>query len=137
MAAWVRGEWRGALIFGASGAGKSDLALRLMDQGWRLVADDRTIAWASGGRVFGRAPAPLSGLIEARGVGVVAAPALAWCEAILAVELGAIAERVPDPAWREVAGIQLPLVKLAPFEASTPRKLALWMQSIATLGASV
>ncbi|MEG0819600.1 MAG: serine kinase, partial [Brevundimonas sp.] len=34
--------WRGVLIQGPSGVGKSDLALRLIGQGWRLVADDWT-----------------------------------------------------------------------------------------------
>ena len=41
--------WRGALIQGPSGVGKSDLALRLIGQGWRLIADDWTHLWASSG----------------------------------------------------------------------------------------
>ena len=37
------------LLLGASGAGKSDLALRLIDDGARLVADDRTILFVAKG----------------------------------------------------------------------------------------
>ena len=64
------GDWVGALIEGPSGAGKSDLGLRCLDHGLRLVADDQVVLFASGGSLFGRAPGPLAGLIEVRGVGI-------------------------------------------------------------------
>ena len=70
IAARIAGFWRGVLIEGPSGSGKSDLALRALSQGFRLVADDRVVVWASGGRLFGRAPEILNGLIELRGLGV-------------------------------------------------------------------
>ena len=76
----IRGRWLGALIEGPSGAGKSDLALRALDRGFRLVADDRVLVWAADGRVFGRAPAPLRGLIEARGLGVIPVEPVAFAE---------------------------------------------------------
>ena len=63
-------RWRGVLIEGASGAGKSDLSLRLLERGWSLVADDRCLVWTCNGRVYGRAADALKGLIEARGLGV-------------------------------------------------------------------
>ena len=69
IAQFDRGAWRGVLIEGVSGAGKSDLALRALASGWVLVADDRTLVWVSGGRLYGRAAPALAGLIEARGLG--------------------------------------------------------------------
>ena len=57
------GVWRGALIEGPSGVGKSDLALRALDAGFRLVADDRVVVFATGGRLYGKPPEPLAGLI--------------------------------------------------------------------------
>ena len=65
------GGWRGALLRGPSGAGKSEpgAAARCLPVG-RLVADDRTLVWSSAGRLYGRAPAALAGLVEVRGVGV-------------------------------------------------------------------
>ncbi|TDK46727.1 HPr kinase/phosphorylase [Antarcticimicrobium luteum] len=67
---------RGLLITGASGRGKSALALQLMALGAALVADDRVALQRDGGRVMASAPAAIAGLIEARGLGLLhAAPA--------------------------------------------------------------
>ena len=67
----------GLLIRGPSGIGKSDLALRLIDKGARLVADDRVGLLVSDNHVIARAPATLAGLLEVRGLGMLAiAPGL-------------------------------------------------------------
>ncbi|HEX3406984.1 MAG TPA: HPr kinase/phosphorylase [Caulobacteraceae bacterium] len=120
------GRWRGALILGPSGAGKSDLALRALETGLRLVADDRVMVWASGGALYGRAPDPLCGLIEARGHGVVAEPSLAFAEIVLAVRCTAqdeTIERLPDPQVEILAQAAIPLTRLDAREASAPAKL--------------
>ena len=121
----VGGLWLGALIEGPSGAGKSDLALRMLGQGFALVADDRVIAFTSAGRLYGRAPGPLLGLIEARGVGVVGRDTLPFARIVLRVQLAAdVVERMPDAAQPEpILGIALPTAALRPFEASAPAKL--------------
>lgn len=127
------GGWRGALIEGASGAGKSDLALRCLAAGWRLVADDRVVAWRCGDAAYGRAPAALAGLIEARGIGLFAAPALPFCRIVARIQLCAgdePIERLPEAAFAPLLEVDLPLVKLASFEASAPAKLAAMMQRL-------
>lgn len=129
MAAREDGRWRGVLIEGPSGCGKSDLALRLLDHGFRLVADDRTLVWACEGRVFGRAPDRLAGLIEVRGLDVIAVPALHFCEVALVVRCGP-AERIPEADWEEVAGLSLPAITLPPLEASAPAKLRRALQHL-------
>jgi len=118
----LEGLWRGALIEGPSGAGKSDLALRALGEGLRLVADDRTLLWSSQGRLFGRAPASLAGLIEIRGLGVLPEVALGLCEVVLLVRCGA-PERLPDPEVEEILGVRLPRITLSACEASAPAKL--------------
>jgi hypothetical protein len=115
--------WRGVMIEGPSGAGKSDLALRALDAGFALVADDRTLVWASGGHVYGRAPQTLAGRIEIRGLDVVAQPALAFCRIVLVARCGTASERIPQPAFADLAGGRLPAFDLAPLEASAPAKL--------------
>ena len=125
IARFQAGGWRGVLIEGPSGAGKSDLALRMLDQGWTLIADDRTLVWISGGRLWGRAPDVLAGLIEARGLGVVAAPQRAFAPIALAaqcVESEAI-ERMPEPAALAILGLPVPLIAIAASEPSAPAKL--------------
>ena len=52
------------LLLGPSGSGKSDLALRLLDRGFLLVADDQVLIEDG----VARAPPPLAGLLELRGL---------------------------------------------------------------------
>src|ERR1700744_3670978 len=99
IALYDRGDWKGVLIEGASGSGKSDLALRCLTLGFRLVADDRTRLWISEGRLFGAAPRPIAGLIELRGLEVRPEPARPLAEVKLVVRCLAPAdplERLPD-----------------------------------------
>jgi serine kinase of HPr protein (carbohydrate metabolism regulator) len=115
------------LIRGPSGGGKSDLALRLLATGWRLVADDRTAVWVSGGRLWGCAPRALAGLIEARYVGVVETPCLELAPIVLVATLAGPDEtldRIPEPAVTEILNVRLPEVKLPALQDSAPAKLA-------------
>ncbi len=125
VARWIGGRWRGALIRGASGAGKSTLALRSLEGGFRLVADDRVMVWRSGDTVYGKAPAPLAGLIEVRAVGVIPVQAPLPMAAIdLVVDLAPTAERLPDPTSIAIAGMQRPHLILLADDPHTPLRLA-------------
>lgn len=109
------------LFLGPPGSGKSDLVLRLLDRGWRLVADDQVRLEP------GRPPEPppaLAGMLELRGLGLFTGlPGPDGAVALrLAAELGT-PERLPAPRRWDGAGMSLPLVTLAPFEASAPLKL--------------
>ena len=118
----LAGAWRGVLIEGPSGSGKSDLALRSISEGFRLVADDRVVTWTSGGRLFGRAPDSLTDLLEARGVGVVAEPTLVMAEVSLVARAGT-SDRMPNSAYVEILGLRLPLLSLQLGDISAPMKL--------------
>lgn len=126
VATRLQGRWRGALIEGPSGTGKSDLAVRMIGTGFRLVADDRVLVWTSGGRLFGKAPTAISGLLEARGVGVIPATPLEFCEISLVVKCQSKAsavERMPDSAPVKILNVSVPQIELWPFEAAGPAKL--------------
>lgn len=100
---------RGVLITGASGSGKSALALALMALGARLVADDRVVLHARNGALIATCPAPLAGLIEARGVGLLRAEALPEARIALVVDLDRHeTDRLPHPRQEAVAGVSLP-----------------------------
>jgi serine kinase of HPr protein (carbohydrate metabolism regulator) len=118
----LRGVWRGVLIEGPSGAGKSDLALRALDQGFSLVADDRVSLWVSESVLYGTAPQTLSGLLEVRGLQVVQVTALPLAEVALIARCG-VPERIPEPAFAEIAGVSVPTIEIDPRDASAPAKL--------------
>lgn len=127
------GVWRGALIEGPSGIGKSDLALRALDAGFRLVADDRVVMFAAAGRLYGKAPETLAGLIEVRGLGVIDAAALPFCQVALVircVEDPAAVERLPDPRSETIKGVSVPVFDLWPREPAAPAKIGHMMQSL-------
>jgi serine kinase of HPr protein (carbohydrate metabolism regulator) len=127
IALYDGGVWKGVLIEGESSAGKSDLALRCLTHGFRLVADDRTRLWVSQGRLFGAPPEPLAGLIELRGLGILPEPARRLAEVKLVVrclEPADALERLPDRDTRVLLGVTLPKVAVRPFEASAPEKVA-------------
>lgn len=60
----------GVLILGASGSGKSSLALSLIGLGAALIADDHVLAERDAGGVMLWGSASLRGVIEARGLGL-------------------------------------------------------------------
>jgi HPr kinase/phosphorylase len=120
----------GVLILGPSGTGKSDLVLRLIGLGWRLVADDQVEVVARDGMLHAAAPASLRGMLEIRGLGLVRdLPVADDVPLRLAIQLrDTPPPRLPDPArWTPpgpAAGITLPLVALRGKEPSTPDKVA-------------
>jgi HPr kinase/phosphorylase len=90
---------KGVLLLGPSGAGKSSLALQLTDGGARLVADDRCDLFARNGKLHASAPASIAGLIELRGIGIVAMPYAKSARVTMAVRLGSSRQRLPAPAF--------------------------------------
>ena len=121
----------GVLLRGPSGAGKSDLALRLLARGAVFVADDNTDLAVRDGRLYATAPSAIIGLIEVRGIGVVAIGGAAETEVRVVIDLVTPdeVERMPEEQWCEVvAGIRMRRFALAAFEASATAKVAVAVQ---------
>jgi HPr kinase/phosphorylase len=127
-------DGRGVLLRGPPGSGKSDLALRLIDSGARLVADDQTRIEEKEGRLLASPPAAIAGRIEVRGVGIVALSHLAAAPLELVVDLAVAGkvERLPLPRVCSLLGRDVPLLALAPFEASAPAKVVTAMRALAS-----
>ncbi|MBO9670327.1 MAG: HPr kinase/phosphatase C-terminal domain-containing protein [Sphingobium sp.] len=116
-------EGHGLLIMGASGSGKSDLALRLIDRGAVLVSDDYTAVTASDGRLRASPPTNIAGLLEIRHIGIVNLPYVIDVPIALAIALDEKPQRMPDqPAIFELLDLAVPCVALAGLEASAPIK---------------
>jgi serine kinase of HPr protein (carbohydrate metabolism regulator) len=117
----------GVLLLGKSGAGKSDLALRLIaDRGARLVADDRVDITAKDGKIQASAPQILQGLLEVRGVGIIKTDFVPSAEIKLVVELVSSStdiERMPEPSFYQIQDMSIPKICLNPFEISATAKI--------------
>lgn len=122
---------RAVLIEGLAGAGKSDLALRLIDRGAVLVSDDYTLVKRAGTGLTANAAPNIEGKIEVRGLGVVEMPNVDGVQVGLIVALGTAGERLPDDESRIIAGVAVAVVRIAGFEASAPIKVELAVKRIA------
>jgi serine kinase of HPr protein (carbohydrate metabolism regulator) len=122
------GDATGVLVMGPSGSGKSDLMLRLVARGWRLVADDRAHVWVSEGRLYARAPDPVAGLIEVRGVDIARLPRREVAPIrLLVVCLGPEEplDRLPERQSETFDGIEVERLEVRALEASAPLKVEL------------
>lgn len=123
-ASCVARDGHGVLLLGGSGVGKSDLALRLLDRGFRLVADDRVLV--CGG--LASPPEALAGLIEVRGVGILRVEAVFPVALALLVDLDGTGARLPDPAPHP--GWRLPVLHLSAWHPSAPVRVEIGLDCV-------
>ena len=117
---------RAVLLLGRSGSGKSDLALRLLDHGFTLVSDDRTLVRREGGLLIASAPPSIRGKIEVRGLGIIEIPSQDDGPVALAVELDVDIPRLPDDSRERLfLGIAIPLIAVDATTPSAAAKVAL------------
>lgn len=104
-------ENRGLLILGASGSGKSGLALQLMALGARLVSDDRVVLSVTGRKLTADAPDAIRGLIEARGLGLLRTKVQGEVPVSHVLDLDRTeTERLPPERSITLLGVQVPLL---------------------------
>lgn len=132
--------WHGlaVLLRGAPGSGKSDLALRLVDAGFTLVADDRVDLAVTDGGITASAPPALAGLIEVRGIGVFDLGSSVSAPLGLVADLapGGETERLPEPARQELLGVAVPAIRLDPAAPSAVARVRLALDVVAGRAAS-
>ena len=115
----------GLLIQGASGAGKSGLALRLIEAGGFLISDDQTLLKKHHNTLIACPPDTLKGLIEVRGVGIITRPYLSKAlihHSIICACENAI-ERMPEPQSQALHGVVLPVMVVDPGAVSAVAKI--------------
>jgi HPr kinase/phosphorylase len=128
-------DGKAVLIRGASGSGKSDLALRCIASPSPiglprvdLLSDDQIWLTRNGRSIEATPPPAIAGKIEVRGLGIVGVPYCASARLALVIDL-VPPDRVPrfplEKLSTELLGTTVPLLRLAPFEASAPLKVIL------------
>ena len=123
----------GVLIRGSSGSGKSDLALRLIDNKAKLVSDDQVLAMEKNGKIVLSAPRSIAGKIEVRGVGIMDMQYTKSSTLALIVDLvdmGEVIERLPKKKFTRLLGVKVPVIELSSFESSALAKLKLALKNI-------
>lgn len=114
----------GVLLLGASGSGKSDLALRMIDRGATLISDDIVYLEnvdSATSLVF--APS-IAGKIEIRGVGICRVDYVETAPLRLVVQFAEDIERLPSADMRtSICNISVPVIQLEPFHASSILKI--------------
>jgi serine kinase of HPr protein (carbohydrate metabolism regulator) len=119
-------DGRAVVIAGPSGSGKSDLALRLLDRGFVLVSDDRTLVRRDDNRLLASAAPNIAGKLEIRGLGIVDMVHVNDVPVALLVELTSDIQRLPDESReRPILGVPVPLISVDAMTASAPSKVAI------------
>ena len=124
-ASTVATNGRAVVITGPSGSGKSDLALRLIDRGFALVSDDRTVVKRDGDRLVAASAPNIGGKLEIRGIGIVDVESVSDVAVALIVELKSNIDRIPDDSRdRLILGVPVPLISIDAMTASAAAKVA-------------
>lgn len=124
-------DGRAVLIEGESGAGKSDLALRLIDRGATLISDDYTLLQRAGGELIASPPDTIAGKIEVRGLGLLETPYVERIPVALLIRLTDAPERLPlADDVRRIAGLDIREVAVDSRTASAPIKVELALRQL-------
>lgn len=99
----------GVMIEGVPGSGKSTLALELIDRGAVLIGDDGLTLERHGSRLVAQPPPRIAGQLEIRGLGIVTVPATSAPLGLI-ITLGDHEVRLPEPAWRTIEGVRVPVL---------------------------
>lgn len=125
-ASTVAKDGRAVLLTGLSGAGKSDLALRLIDRGFTLVSDDQTLVKRQGSRLLASCPPTIAGKIEIRGIGIIDMDYVTDVPVALLAELTSEVQRLPDDnRERPIVGVPIPLISVDAMTASAASKVTI------------
>ncbi len=109
------GGWAGVFILGSSGAGKSELALELIDAGACLVSDDQTKIYRHQDGLRIGAPDQLRGLIELRGLGLLRVAPVADVDLVLVIDLSEQeTARLPARHSMQILGVSVTKLRRSP-----------------------
>ena len=121
----------GVLILGDSGSGKSDLALRLIDNGATLISDDISICRKNSNNIYLYCPPEIKGLLEVREIGIITVPFVERIKLRLVVNLKSNNnERFPKDSCFRILGIKIPIINIEGKNSSAVAKIKVKLNEI-------
>ena len=121
----------GVLILGDSGSGKSDLALRLIDNGATLISDDISICRKNSNNIYLYCPPEIKGLLEVREIGIITVPFVERIKLRLVVNLKSDNnERFPKDSSFRILGIKIPIINIEGKNSSAVAKIKVKLNEI-------
>ena len=121
----------GVLILGDSGSGKSDLALRLIDNGATLISDDVSICKKNLNNIYLYCPPEIKGLLEVREIGIITVPFVERIKLKLVVNLKSKKnKRFPEDNYFKILGIKVPLINIDGKNSSAVAKIKVKLNEI-------
>ena len=121
----------GVLILGDSGSGKSDLALRLIDNGATLISDDISICRKNSNNIYLYCPPEIKGLLEVRDIGIITVPFVERIKLRLVVNLKSNNnERFPKDSTYKILGIKIPIINIEGKNSSAVAKIKVKLNEI-------
>jgi len=121
----------GVLILGDSGSGKSDLALRLIDNGATLISDDISICRKNSNNIYLYCPPEIKGLLEVREIGIITVPFVEKIKLRLVVNLKSNNnERFPKDSCFRILGIKIPIINIEGKNSSAVAKIKVKLNEI-------
>lgn len=121
----------GVLILGDSGSGKSDLALRLIDNGATLISDDISICRKNSNDIYLYCPPEIKGLLEVREIGIITVPFVERIKLRLVVNLKSNNnERFPKDSSYRILGIKIPIINIEGKNSSAVAKIKVKLNEI-------
>ena len=121
----------GVLILGDSGSGKSDLALRLIDNGATLISDDISICRKNSNNIYLYCPPEIKGLLEVREIGIITVPFVERIKLRLVVNLKSNNnERFTKDNYITILGIKIPIINIEGKNSSAVAKIKVKLNEI-------
>ena len=124
-------EDNGVAIFGNSGSGKSDLALRLIDSGATLISDDITVFSKSENNIHLFGIENTKGPLEVRELGIITVPYIEGIRLKLVIKLtDKEIERIPKKNQTNLLGLKFPKLEINGKNSSSVVKVKVKLNEI-------
>ena len=107
---------KGVVILGKSGAGKSNLAIKLISMGAKLISDDQTHFKFKENKIIISKPETTPNFIEARGIGLIKVPFVVSSKLFCFVKITNLElNRLPNAKNKYCFGKKIKLMEFNPF----------------------